>query len=149
MLKPDADTFEGFADMSIGGRGDGRREADKHRGVNFPISGGDVNDGPEGDDRPQAAASRSLATPPRAARCVKFTQFVVKIGKNKTKLFAKSGHAAVRFIDLDLSDATISGSTGTNLKIKDAEATPGQGRGRACCPTPSRSRSARGSRWGR
>ena len=53
---------------------------------------------------------------------MKFTQFVVKIGKNKTKLFAKSEHSAVRFLDLDLSDATISGSAGTNLKIKGAEA---------------------------
>ena len=53
---------------------------------------------------------------------MKFTKFAVKIGKNKTKLFAKSGGAAVRFLDLDLSDATISGSAGTNLKIKGAEA---------------------------
>ena len=54
---------------------------------------------------------------------MKFTKFTIKIGKNKTKLFAKSGGAEVRFIDLDLSDATISGSSGTNLKIKGADAT--------------------------
>ena len=47
----------------------------------------------------------------------------MEIGKNKTKVFAKSDQSEVRFFDLDLSDATIGGSAGTNLKIKGAEAT--------------------------
>ena len=80
---------------------------------------------------------------------VKFTQFVVKIGKNKTKLFAKSEHSEVRFLDLDLSDATISGSAGTNLKIKGAAANLAKPGAERDVPDASISRSARESRWGR
>ena len=119
VFKPEVATFEGFADMSISVGATGAA-ADKHRGVNFPISGGDVGAGPKGtiEHRGGLVFSRNTAE----GGVVKFTQFVVKIGKNKTKLFAKSEHSAVRFLDLDLSDATISGSAGTNLKIKGAEA---------------------------
>ena len=47
----------------------------------------------------------------------------MRIGKNKTKLFARADHSELRFLDLDLSDATIGGSAGSTLKIKGAEAT--------------------------
>ena len=119
VFKPEVATFEGFADMSISVGATGAA-ADKHRGVNFPISGGDVGAGPKGtiEHRGGLVFSRNTAE----GGVVKFTQFVVKIGKNKTKLFAKSEHSEVRFLDLDLSDATISGSAGTNLKIKGAAA---------------------------
>ena len=51
--------------MSIGDRRrPAPRKSGKH-GFNFPISGGDIKDGPEGHDRLTAAASRSS---PRAAR---------------------------------------------------------------------------------
>ncbi|HEY8001413.1 MAG TPA: hypothetical protein VID76_05690, partial [Solirubrobacterales bacterium] len=99
--------------------------ADKHRGINFPISGGDVGDGPKGtvEHKGGLVFARNTAE----GGIVKFTQFIVKIGKNKTKLFAKSDHSAVRFLDLDLSNATIGGSAGTDLRIKGAEASLAKG----------------------
>jgi hypothetical protein len=118
VLKFDQVTGEGFADMSIGIDTTGAAKNGKH-GFNFPIKGGDVNAGPKGtiDHR------GGLAFFTEGGPGVKFTKFAVKIGTQKTKLFAKSGGAEVRFLDLDLSSATISGSAGTNLKIKDADAT--------------------------
>ena len=118
VLKFDQATGEGFADMSIGIDTTGAAKNGK-RGFSFPIKGGDVNEGPKGtiDHR------GGLAFFTEGGPGVKFTKFAVKIGKNKTKLFAKSGGAEVRFMDLDLSTATIGGSAGTNLKIKGAEAT--------------------------
>ena len=99
VLKFDQATGEGFADMSIGIDTTGAAKNGK-RGFSFPIKGGDINEGPKGtiDHR------GGLAFFTEGGPGVKFTKFTVKIGKNKTKLFAKSGGAEVRFIDLDLSD---------------------------------------------
>ena len=98
VLKFDQATGEGFADMSIGIQTTGAAKSGKH-GFNFPIKGGDVNTGPKG----AIDHSGGLAFFTEGGPGVKFTKFAVKIGKNKTKLFAKSGGAEVRFIDLDLS----------------------------------------------
>ncbi len=118
VLKFNQDTGEGFADMSIGIDTTGAARSGKH-GFNFPIKGGDVNEGPKGTIEHKGG----LAFFTEGGPGVKFTKFTIKIGANKTKLFAKSGGAEVRFMDLDLSSATIGGSAGTNLKIKGAEAT--------------------------
>ena len=50
VLKPDVDTFEGFADMStsVGATGAAR---DAAKGVVFPISGGEIDEGPKGTIR--------------------------------------------------------------------------------------------------
>jgi hypothetical protein len=117
-LKFDQATGEGFADMSIGIEPTGAAQSGKH-GFKFPISGGDIKKGPKGTITHRGG----LAFFTEGGPGVKFTKFQVKIGQNKTKLFAKSGGAVVRFIDLDLADATIGGSAGTNLKIKGADAT--------------------------
>ncbi|MET0749585.1 MAG: hypothetical protein ABWZ43_00875 [Solirubrobacterales bacterium] len=118
VLKPDVDTFEGFADMnmSVGARGAAR---DAVKGVVFPIAGGDVGEGPKGSIEHRGGLSFSSNPGP----VVKFTKYSVRIGKNKTKLFARADHSELRFLDLDLSDATIGGSAGSTLKIKGAEAT--------------------------
>ena len=117
VLKPDPSTFEGFADMSIGVQTTGAAKDGKH-GLVFPVKGGNVNAGPKGElDHRGGIAFFTEGGPG-----VKFTQFVAKIGQSKVKVFAKSDHAAVRFMDLDLSDAQISGSDGVNLKIKGADA---------------------------
>jgi Htaa len=118
VLKPDADTFEALADMSIGVETTGAAKDGKN-GLSFPITGGDVKEGPKGEIDHKGG----IAFFTEGGGSVKFSKFAVKIGKNKTKVFAKSDKATVRFFDLDLSDATISGSAGTNLKIKGAEAT--------------------------
>ena len=60
---------------------------------------------------------------------MKFTKYMVRIGKNKTKLFARSDHSELRFLDLDLSDATIGGSAGSTLKIKGADGDAGEAGG--------------------
>jgi hypothetical protein len=118
VLKFDQNTGEGFADMSIGIDTTGAAKSGKN-GFSFPIKGGDVSEGPKGEIDHRGG----LAFFTEGGPGVKFTKFAIKIGKNKTKLFAKSGHAEVRFLDLDLSDATIGGSAGTDLKIKGADAT--------------------------
>lgn len=117
VLKPDVDTFEALADMSIGVETTGGAKTGKN-GLSFPITGGDINAGPKGE----LDHKGGLAFFTEGGGSVKFSKFVVKIGKNKTKVFAKSDHSEVRFFDLDLTDATIGGSAGTNLKIKGAEA---------------------------
>ena len=120
VLHPDVDTFEGLADMSMSVGATGAAK-DGRRGISFPIRSGDVDEGPSGtiEHRGGLVFARNTA----AGGVVKFTQYRLKLGPNKAKLFAKSGGAEVRFLDLDLSDANISGEPGSRLKIKDAEAT--------------------------
>ncbi|MDX6582056.1 MAG: hypothetical protein QOI10_1240 [Solirubrobacterales bacterium] len=115
----DQDTGEGFADMGIGITTTGAARTSQGN-FKFPIKGGDVNEGPKGEiDHKGGIAFFSEGD--TGTGSVKFTQFIVKLGADKAKLFAKSDHAAVRLFDLDLSSATISGSAGVNLKIKDAD----------------------------
>src|SRR5687767_6650083 len=99
LFRPDVDTFEGFADMTISVGATGAAE-DTPKGVTFPVTGGDFDAGPEGsiEHRGGLVFSRNTAE----GGVVKFTQFIVKVGKRKAKVFAKSDHAAVRFMDLDL-----------------------------------------------
>jgi len=119
VFKPDVDTFEGFADMTIAVGATGAAK-DGRRGVKFPISGGNLNAGPKGsiEHKGGLVFDRNTA----AGGTVKFTKFVVEIGKRKAKLFAKSDHAAVRFMDLDL-DAVSNGAGGSNVTVKNAKAT--------------------------
>ena len=117
VLKPDQATFEGLADMSIGVETTGAAEFGNN-GAKFPIKGGDVSEGPKGSIEHKGG----LAFVQDRGPGVKFSKFTVKIGENKTKLFAKSGQSEVRFLDLDLREATIGGSAGANLTIKGAEA---------------------------
>ena len=82
------DTFEGFADMSICVDATGRRQGRQARAS--------TSRSRAATSRParRARSSTAAASPSRqhaeGGPVVKFTQFVVKIGKNKTKLFAKS-----------------------------------------------------------
>ena len=117
MLKPDQDTFEALADMSIGVETTGAATFGKN-GAKFPISGGDIKEGPRGSIEHRGG----LAFFTEGGPGLKVSKFFVKIGKAKTKLFAKSGGAEVRFLDLDLKNATIGGSAGVNLTIKGAKA---------------------------
>lgn len=121
VLHPDQATFEGFADMSISVGATGAA-VDGHRGVKFPITGGDVTDAPKGsiEHKGGLVFSRNTAE----SGVVKFTKFTVKISASgKAKLFAKSDHSEVRFIDLDLTDADVTATPGTKLRIKNAAAT--------------------------
>jgi hypothetical protein len=118
VLTPDHATFEGLADMSIGVDATGAAKF-RRNGAKFPISGGDVREGPRGSIEHRGGMVFFKRGGPR----VKVSKFTIEIGRNKTKLFAKSGRSELRFLDLDLSDATIGGSEGVNLRISGAEAT--------------------------
>jgi hypothetical protein len=119
-LALDPATAEGLADIGIGITTTGSARTGQGS-FKFPIKGGFVKEGPKGEiDHKGGLAFFSEGD--TGTGSVKFTQFIVKIGANKAKLFAKSEHTAVRLLDLDLSSATIGGSTGVNLKIKNADA---------------------------
>jgi hypothetical protein len=117
LFRPDVDTFEGFADMTISVGAIGAAE-DTPKGVTFPVSGGDFDPGPDGmiEHRGGLVFSRNTAD----GGVVKFTQFVVKLGKRKGKVFAKSDHAAVRFMDLDFN-GFITSADGTTTTIQHAK----------------------------
>jgi hypothetical protein len=117
LFRPDVDTFEGFADMSISVGATGAAE-DTPRGVTFPVSGGDFDAGPEGtiEHKGGLVFSRNTAD----GGVVKFTQFIVKVGKRKAKVFAKSDHAAVRFMDVDFN-AFITSADGDTTTIQHAK----------------------------
>ena len=117
-LALDPDTAEAFADMSIGIEPTGAAKFSQGF-FKFPIKGGEVDEGPKGEIQHKGGISFFTEGGPG----VKFTQPIVKIGKSKAKVFAKSSHAAVRLFDLDLSGATIGGSGGQTLKIKNADTT--------------------------
>jgi hypothetical protein len=119
VLTPDHATFEGLADMSIGVDATGAAKF-RRNGAKFPIAGGDVREGPRGSiEHRGGMVFLRRGGGPR----VKVSKFTIEIGRNKTKLFAKSGRSELRFLDLDLSDATIGGSAGVSLRISGAEAT--------------------------
>jgi hypothetical protein len=118
VLTPDHATFEGLADMSIGVEATGVTKF-RRKGAKFPITGGDVREGPRGSIEHRGGVAFFRRGGPR----VKMSKFTIEIGRNKTKLFARSGRSEVRFLDLDLADATIGGSEGVDLRISGAEAT--------------------------
>ena len=77
--------------MSIADRHDRRGAKNGKRGFVFPITGGDVNRGPEGHDRAQGRARRS-PTRGRRRRSSSRSSWS-RSATSKTKLFAKSGGA--------------------------------------------------------
>jgi hypothetical protein len=117
VLKPDQDTFEGFADMSIGVDTTGNARFGGN-GAKFQIKAGDVEEGPSG----VLDHSGGLAFFTEGGPGVKFSKLFFELEDEKAKVFAKSGGAEVRFMDLDLSDATVDQTPATTLKIKDAQA---------------------------
>jgi hypothetical protein len=120
VLKPDVDTFEGFADMStsVGATGAAK---DTKNGVVFPISGGDFANSGKASVLHRGGLVFSQNIP--GGQTLKFSKFTVQISaKGKGKVFAKSAQSEIRFLDLDLSDATL-GGTSSIVKIKGAAAT--------------------------
>jgi hypothetical protein len=119
VLKPDVNTFEGFADMStsVGATGAAK---DTAKGVVFPISSGEFANSGKVTAQHRGGLVFSQNIP--GGQTLKFSKFSVKISASgKGKLFAKSAHSEIRFLDLDLSDATL-GGTDTQVKIKGAAA---------------------------
>ncbi|MDX6582057.1 MAG: hypothetical protein QOI10_1241 [Solirubrobacterales bacterium] len=119
VLKLDPATAEGFADMSIGIETTGVGK-DGKRGFSWPISdgAGGLSPGPRGS----VLSYGGLAFFTEGGPGTKFSKFGTRFGTNKTQLYAKSEGGGGRFLNLDLSEATVSqGASG--LKVKDAPAT--------------------------
>ena len=115
-LKPDPDTMEGLADMSIGVEATGRAEFGANA-AKFPITGGDVDSPTKGS----IEHTGGLAFFSEGGPSVKFSKFFVELRAKGPKLFAKSGGAEVRFMDLDLENAEF-GVTESRLFVTGAEA---------------------------
>jgi hypothetical protein len=119
LLEPDADTLEGFADLTIAVGATGAA-SDTTKGVVFPVLGGNLRPGPKG----QVPQGGGLVFDRNTAEggTVKFSQFIVVFDGQRAKLFAKSGRTAVRFMDLDLNVISTN-ATGTRTTIHRAKAT--------------------------
>jgi Htaa len=120
VFKPDVDTFEGFADMSISVGATGAAE-DTAKGVVFPISQGQITEGPKGNIRHRGGLvfSQNIA----GGETLKFSKFQISISQSgKVKLFAKVADAWIRFLDLD-TNAVSTNAAGTRLTIHGAKAT--------------------------
>jgi hypothetical protein len=119
VLAPDVDTFEALSDYGITVTAVEGAKANNH-GLVFPITGGTVKaPGPTGT----IEHSGGIQFANSSGAALVFDDFLVKIGHNKGKLFVTSGTDAFRFLNLDLSSATISGQQGADLKIKNIDAT--------------------------
>src|SRR3712207_5637653 len=92
VLKPERDTLEGIADMSIGVETAGAASSG-NKGFKFPVNGGDVNEGPRGD----ITRRGGLIFFTEGGPGLKISKFTLKIGANNAKLFGKSGGAEVKF----------------------------------------------------
>ncbi len=120
VLAPDIDMFEALNDYGV--TAIPVEDADSNnKGLVFPITGGVVKaPGPTGTIEHSGGIQFTNAN---TGATVTFDDFLVKLGHNKAKLFATTGTDSLRFLNLDLSGATISGSQGADLKIKNLEAT--------------------------
>jgi hypothetical protein len=120
VLKPDVDTFEALADMSIGVEATGAAKWGKN-GAKFPVSGGDV-DVSKATPTGMVNHRGGLAFFTEGGPGVKFSKLVVKLGKKKTKVFAKSGGAEVRFMDVKGTGETAGGGEDGIVFLKNAKA---------------------------
>lgn len=120
VLSPDVDMFEALNDYGVTATPVEGAKAN-NKGFVFKITGGEVTaPGPTGTIEHSGGIEFTNAN---TGATVTFDDFLVKLGRNKAKLFATTGTDAMRFLNLDLSDATVSGSQGADLKIKNLDAT--------------------------
>jgi hypothetical protein len=119
VLAPDVDTFEALSDYGITVTPVEGAKSNNH-GLVFPITGGSVKaPGPTGT----IEHSGGIQFMNSSGAALVFDDFLVKLGHKKAKLFVTSGTDAFRFLNLDLSNATVSGQQGADLKIKNLDAT--------------------------
>jgi hypothetical protein len=114
VLKPDQDTFEALADMSIGVEPTGAAKLGNN-GFKFPISGGKLSQ----SGKTVIDHRGGIAFFTEGGGSVKFSKLEAQAGANKVKVFAKSDHSEVRF--LDVKGGKVSG-TDTSLTVKGAKA---------------------------
>jgi hypothetical protein len=120
VLAPDVDMFEALSDYGVTATPVEGAKANNH-GFVFEITGGEVKaPGPTGSIEHSGGINFTNAN---SGATITFDDFLIKLGHSKAKLFATTGTDAVRFLNLDLSNATVSGSQGADLKIKNLDAT--------------------------
>ncbi len=115
-LKPNARALEELSEMGITVQITGRGYY--QRGAQFPITGGEI----EVHDEVRALIEHAggLEFTDHDGNRVKFARFTVSIVHDRLKLFARSDHETVRF--LDIAPANISG-TDSSMTMKHAKLT--------------------------
>jgi hypothetical protein len=119
-LALDPDTVEGFADMGIGITTTGAARTAQGF-LKFPVKGGDIKPNGRGEVDHKGGIAFFREGDVENPGSVKFSQFIVKIGADKAKVFAKSDHAAVRLFDIDLEGQAQ--GRAFDFRIKDADTT--------------------------
>ena len=117
-LKPDQDTFEALADMSISVDATGRAKW-TDTGLKFPVAGGDFTPGEGGII---AHAGGMLWSRSTDGADVKFKRLEVFAKGKKLKLLAQVSGSEGSFIKLAKLDGNVAG-TDTSVQIKNAKAT--------------------------
>jgi hypothetical protein len=116
-LKPDQDTFEAFADMSIAVETTGRAEF-KPSGAVFPVRGGDID--PSAGFQGVYGHQGGLMFSRSDGAAITFKHLTIEIEKNKAKLFTiTDGVAPVKLAQLE--NGQLAG-TDTSFQLKNAEA---------------------------
>jgi hypothetical protein len=115
-LALDPDTAEALADMGIGIEPTGNARFAQGF-LKFEVKNGQIVDG-----KGQLAHTGGIAMSMEGGSSVKFTQFILKVGNSKGKVFAKSDHAAVRLFDVDLTGQA-AGRSEFNFRVKEAPTT--------------------------
>ena len=116
VLVPNQDTFEALSDVGIVIDTTGAAKFGG-KGIKFPVSGGIV--GEAGKDTIEHKGGLLLSR--GEGEAVKLSKLVVVLGGEKGKVFAKSDHAELAFLKLDLSAAEQSGVPGS-ISIEGADA---------------------------
>jgi hypothetical protein len=115
-LKPDSDTFEALADMSIAVETTGKAEF-KPSGAKFPVSGGDID--PTAGFQGIYGHRGGLMFSRSDGAAIKFKHLTIEIEQNKAKLFASASGSELKLAAL--KNGQIAG-TDTSFQLKDAEA---------------------------
>jgi hypothetical protein len=120
VLSPDIEMFEALNDYGVTATPVEGAKSNNH-GLVFPVAGGEVTaPGPTGTIEHSGGIQFTNAN---TGATVTFDDFLVKIGRNKAKLFATTGTDSLRFLNLDLSGSRVTGNRGGDLNIKKIDAT--------------------------
>jgi hypothetical protein len=92
-------------------------------GVRFPIDGGELREGPRGTVEHAGGLSFRRSAQPEKSATLELTDFTIRFGAARAKLYAASAGSEVRFFDLDLSNAAPPRNSDNPLRLKHIEAT--------------------------
>ena len=118
-LKPDKATFEALADLGVAVTPVNPAKAGK-KGIAFPITGAKLDKNLTGSIDHKGGLKFAAGDTKLVVK-----NFVVKIGKEKSKLIAYAGKQKVKLLDLDLGDAKVKNGGKTVSNVKASLAKPG------------------------